>query len=302
MGGSSWTGDAVPWLTGRQPVGLRAARAYSCKALVSYCRQKGWDDSVSVTDPRQKAPILRLAAAMELREDEWELLNAAGKERAIVVAYRPARWPEEPVCGVIRRDGDGEQRLPVPVCTVMLVSRDRLPLAELVRRPPRPAGAGACVPGAADGTWGCIIRRAARPRRNYMIHSGTATAATFEKFLQQILDQTDSRPIHVIVDRHRIHTSKHIQAWKERTEAPVEIHLLPAYSPELNPTEQVWSVVKRRVGEDAGPDGSSAPGALGAGPASPWRPTPPKCRGSSARPTVPIRLLVVPCNDLWQNQ
>ncbi len=83
----------------------------------------------------------------------------------------------------------------------------------------------------------------------YMIHAGTATAATFEKFLQQILDRTDSRPIYVIVDRHRIHTSKHIQAWKERTEAPVEIHLLPAYSPELNPTEQVWSVVKRRVGK-----------------------------------------------------
>ncbi len=82
-----------------------------------------------------------------------------------------------------------------------------------------------------------------------MIHAGTATAATFAKFLQQIPDQTDSRPIDVIVDRHRIHTSQPIEAWKERTEAPVEIHLLPAYSPELNPTEQVWSVVKRRVGK-----------------------------------------------------
>ncbi len=82
-----------------------------------------------------------------------------------------------------------------------------------------------------------------------MIHSGTATAATFEQFLQQIPDQADARPIHVIVDRRRIHTSKYIQAWKERTEAPVEIHLLPAYSPELNPTEQVRSVVKRRVGK-----------------------------------------------------
>ncbi len=81
------------------------------------------------------------------------------------------------------------------------------------------------------------------------IHAGTATAATLEQFLQQIPDQTDARPIHVIVDRHRIHTAKHIEAWKERTEAPVEIHLLPSYSPELNPTEQVWSVVKRRVGK-----------------------------------------------------
>ncbi len=35
---------------------------------------------------------------------------------------------------VIRRDGDGEQRLLEPVCTVILVSHDRLPVAELVRR------------------------------------------------------------------------------------------------------------------------------------------------------------------------
>ncbi len=55
--------DAAPWLTGRQPVGLRAASAYSGKALVSSCRQRGGDASGSGTDPRQKAPSLRLAAA-----------------------------------------------------------------------------------------------------------------------------------------------------------------------------------------------------------------------------------------------
>ncbi len=126
--------DAAPWLTGRQPVGRRAASADSCQDLVSSCRRKGWDDSGSVTDPRQKAPTLRLAAAMGLREDEGEPLDAAGKEWALAVAYRPARGPEEPVCGVLRRDGDGEQRLPEPVCTVIPVSRDRLPVAELGRR------------------------------------------------------------------------------------------------------------------------------------------------------------------------
>ncbi len=126
--------DAAPWLPGRQPVWLRAASADSCKDVASSCRRKGWDDSGSGTDPRQKAPILRLAAARGLREDAWEPRDAAGKERALAVAYRPARWPEEQVCGVIRRDGDGEQRWLGPVCTVMLVSRDRLPVAELVRR------------------------------------------------------------------------------------------------------------------------------------------------------------------------
>ncbi len=82
-----------------------------------------------------------------------------------------------------------------------------------------------------------------------MIHSGTATADTLEKFLQQILDQTDARPIYVIVDRHSIHTSKHLEAWRKRTEAPGEMHLWPAYSPAWNPTEPVRSVAQRRVGK-----------------------------------------------------
>ncbi len=81
------------------------------------------------------------------------------------------------------------------------------------------------------------------------IHSGTATAATLEQFLQQIPDRTEASPIPVLVDRHRIHTSKPIQAWQERTEAPVEIHLWPAYSPAWNPTEPVRSVVQRRAGK-----------------------------------------------------
>ena len=89
---------------------------------------------MSVTDPRKKAPILRLVDARGLREDAGEPLNTAGKERAIAVAYRPTRWPEEPVYVVIRRDGDGEQRLLEPVCTVIPVSRDRLSVAELGRR------------------------------------------------------------------------------------------------------------------------------------------------------------------------
>ncbi len=82
-----------------------------------------------------------------------------------------------------------------------------------------------------------------------MIHAGTATADTLEKFLQQIPGQTEAGPIHVLVDRHSIHTSKHIQAWQKRTEAPVEMHLWPAYFPAWNPAEPVGSVVQRRVGK-----------------------------------------------------
>ncbi len=85
--------------------------------------------------------------------------------------------------------------------------------------------------------------------RHSRLQSGSATAATFAKFLQQIPDQTDARPIHGVVDRRSIRTSKHIRAWKKRTEAPVEIHLWPAYSPAWNPAEPIRSVVQRRMGK-----------------------------------------------------
>ena len=72
---------------------------------MAYCRQRGWDYSVSVTDPRRKAPLLRIVEALELAEEEWVELEA-----------------------------DGEHCRLVPAWTVILVSRDDLPLPELVRR------------------------------------------------------------------------------------------------------------------------------------------------------------------------
>ncbi len=63
------------------------------------------------------------------------------------------------------------------------------------------------------------------------IHSGTATAAMLAKFLQRIPGQTEAKPLDVLGDRRSIRTSKHMEAWKKRTEAPGEIHRWPAYSP-----------------------------------------------------------------------
>ncbi len=102
--------DVAPWLTGRQPVWLRADSAYSCKDLGSYCRQRGRDYSGSVTDPRQKAPLLRLADAMGLREDEGEPLDAAGQERALAEAHQPARRPEELVLLIASKGVSSECR------------------------------------------------------------------------------------------------------------------------------------------------------------------------------------------------
>ena len=133
------------------------------------------------------------------------------------------------------------------------------------------------------------------------IHAGTVPAATLEQFLQRIPGQPEAGPLDVLMDRRSIRTSKPIGAWRKRTEAPVEMHLLPAYSPEWNPAGPVRSVVQRRVGKlpvrtvrQLRERWEEALQAL--------EPTPPRCRGSSARPTAPRLFLVVPCDDLWQNQ
>ena len=61
----------------------RADAAYCCKEFVEACQEHGWDYSVSATDPRKKAPLLRILIKMKLEEWEWEWepLDERGCER-----------------------------------------------------------------------------------------------------------------------------------------------------------------------------------------------------------------------------
>ncbi len=133
---------------------------------------------------------------------------------------------------------------------------------------------------------------------HYMIHSGTATADAFEKFLQQIPDQTEARPIHVIVDRHSIPTSK-----PGRSGARHRWRFIYCRRTLRNGTLRSQSGRSSSAGRGScWPGRFVSSGSAGSRLCKPSRPTPPRCRGSSARPTAPILFLVVLCNDLWQNQ
>ena len=70
---------------GPYPVWARADAAYYCEAFVKDCMQRGWDYSVSVTDPNKKAPVLRIVEEMELDPKYWEPLDEQGVERAVVI-------------------------------------------------------------------------------------------------------------------------------------------------------------------------------------------------------------------------
>ncbi|MEU4806324.1 IS630 family transposase [Actinosynnema sp. NPDC023587] len=72
------------------------------------------------------------------------------------------------------------------------------------------------------------------------------TATVFTTFLDRTARQAD-RKVHVIADRHPVHRSKAIRAWLEANTERIELHLMPGYSPELNPDELLNADLKRNV-------------------------------------------------------
>jgi len=80
---------------------------------------------------------------------------------------------------------------------------------------------------------------------------GGMNSARFIKFLKQLQGDV-SKPIIVIVDNAKYHHSKETKAFVEaQRENPdkgdIFMAFLPAYSPELNPDEQVWNHAKARL-------------------------------------------------------
>ncbi len=121
--------DVAPLLPEGAPVWVRADNAYYGRRFVEFCRARGWDYSVSVTNPKWKAPVLEQVEG--LPESAWEAVGPG--ERAILAWHRPEGWVEHPYV-VVRRVPDAAQGQLFPAHAVILVSRHDLPLAELVRR------------------------------------------------------------------------------------------------------------------------------------------------------------------------
>ena len=70
----------------------------------------------------------------------------------------------------------------------------------------------------------------------------------FISFLQK-LRQDAGCSIFVIADNARYHHSKKVQAFLKTQPGEIMMAFLPAYSPELNPDEQVWNHAKAEVGK-----------------------------------------------------
>ena len=88
----------------------------------------------------------------------------------------------------------------------------------------------------------------ARGDMHFDVIEESMNAEKFISFLQKLRQDTGC-PIFVIADNARYHHSKKVQAFLDAQQCEIMMAFLPAYSPELNPDEQVWNHAKSEVGK-----------------------------------------------------
>jgi len=90
----------------------------------------------------------------------------------------------------------------------------------------------------------------------FMVNQGSVSADVICDFLKRLMHNAQ-HPVFLIWDGHPTHKSKKVRECIESYDGKLEVYLLPSYSPELNPTEQVWRSIKNHgVGRKSvfGPD------------------------------------------------
>jgi transposase len=84
----------------------------------------------------------------------------------------------------------------------------------------------------------------------FMVHYGSVTSPIFKQFLSRLMIGA-AKPVFVIVDGHPIRKSRLVHDYVDAQGAQLKLFYLPPYAPHLNPDEQVWAHVKRRVSKQS---------------------------------------------------
>jgi len=71
------------------------------------------------------------------------------------------------------------------------------------------------------------------------------TCWTFYRRMERIA-KDGGRKIAVIIDNARYHHASLHEEWRQEVAGHFVLHFLPPYSPELNPIERVWKLIRRR--------------------------------------------------------
>jgi transposase len=82
----------------------------------------------------------------------------------------------------------------------------------------------------------------------FAVFEGRMTSQRFVAFLKKLRADT-GKPIIVIADNASYHKDGMAKRFQKPTPEGIHIAHLPTYAPELNPDEQVWNHLKRRLGK-----------------------------------------------------
>ncbi len=89
-----------------------------------------------------------------------------------------------------------------------------------------------------------------RGELRFMVTKGNFGGKEFVEFLRRLVAGTKRRVI-FITDGHPAHKSKVVSEYLETVKDRLRMFFLPPYSPELNPDELVWNVMKGELGRVA---------------------------------------------------
>lgn len=84
-----------------------------------------------------------------------------------------------------------------------------------------------------------------KPKLYLRIASGTVRHPEFIRFLKHLRHHVHRRLI-LLVDRLSVHKSKAVQKFARSQQRWLSLEWFPAYAPELNPVEYLWSASKRK--------------------------------------------------------
>jgi transposase len=82
----------------------------------------------------------------------------------------------------------------------------------------------------------------------FTCYPGSFTGPVFLAYLKRLVRHLD-RKIHLIVDGHPVHRRVSVRDWLAEHVDMIEMHFLPGYPPELNPTELLNGDLKHHVAQ-----------------------------------------------------
>jgi putative transposase len=71
--------------------------------------------------------------------------------------------------------------------------------------------------------------------------------ATFFSFLIKAVKAFDGKKLYMVLDNVRFHHAKRLKPILEKYKNKIELIFLPPYSPDLNPIERVWWLMRKMV-------------------------------------------------------